>query len=569
MEYDFDVMLHRNIRQGNEFDKLIPAYSNTSINFEKSSKEILESDTFDTLKFINQWVNNYHVQMSKIAPLLEGNTKVETVKNTYSWLYNHIQYKLDTSPLKQRLFSPAAAWYYRASGIDCKSFSLLASCILTELKIPHSLRMVKQKGVRSLTDPTKWIVNPNYWSHVYVVVPDGNKTLIIDATTHDNREVQTVEKYDHKMIHQGLNGAYAQRNGLGCACQGTSIQKSGLGNPNTLGFAVANFHKYLNELERQGVSREVTDKMLSLVKYNVDRGIDPNMDEILAKATSGGQLGSVVGGLISQGTDQIKSGIANISVGGVKVTDVAAAALGDPTALLGIANGIAKKVLPSNFANLSFSAVFANGFKVSCINSAGALRPTEVKKDIEAKHKVHFSKLIAAIESAQTLQAKQTAINTFIKDVYIVIAHYKDYLLPGTNWASCSEDGITTYIKFMYKFRDAATAMIDELVSKGATVQMVTSGPVTITLEGKVYGKNNPSNSTTTYPQLDLSTIKTQSATATATGNTTNPTRIKAGTLPIKGVTVTGNVPPPKKENKGLNFLAIGSGLVLAAKLLL
>jgi hypothetical protein len=571
MEYDFDKALYRNIRTGAEYDKLIPAYSNTTINFEKSSKEILESDTFSTLKFINQWVDKYHGQMSKIAPLLKGKTTAETTNNIYSWLYNHIQYKLDTSPLKQRLFSPQAAWYYRASGIDCKSFSLLASCILTELKVPHSLRMVKQKGVRSFTDPTKWIVNPNYWSHVYVVVPDGNKTLIIDATTHDNREVQTVEKYDHKMIHQGLNGAYAQRNGLGCACQGTSLQKHGLGNPSTLGFAIANFHKYLNELERQGVSRVVTDRMLYLVRQNVENGIDPNMDEILKKATSGGQLGSIFGDAISQATGSVKSSalssISNISVGGVKATDVAAAALGDPTAALSIAKGVISKILPSNFSNLSFGAVFANGFDITCINSATALRTSEVKKDIAAKHNPHFTKLITAIQNASTLTAKQTAANLFIKDVNIVLTHYKNYLLPNTDWSRCSRDGITTYIKFMQKLKAGADEMIAELISKGATVRTVTSGPVTITLEGKVYGKNNPKNSTATYQQLDFSTIKQESSTGIKdTAPSTTQTGVTDGQH-------TGTAPqtaaPKPKDDKGVNPLVLLSVAGLALKLLL
>ena len=566
MEYDFDKALYRNIRTGAEYDKLIPAYSNTTINFETSSKQILENTTFDTLKFINQWVDKYHGQMSKIAPLLKGKNHAETAQNVYSWLYNHIQYQLDKSPLKQRLFSPAAAWHFRSSGIDCKSFSLLASCILTELKVPHNLRMVKQKGVKSFTNPNEWIVNPNYWSHVYVVIPEGKKFHIIDATTHDNREVQTVEKYDHKMIHQGLNGAYAQRNGLGCACQGTSLQKHGLGNPSTLGFAIANFHKYLNELERQGVSRVVTDRMLYLVRQNVENGIDPNMDEILKIATSGEQLGSVFGSLISSGISSAQSSaasaISNISVGGVKATDVAAAALGDPTAALSITKGIISNILPSNFTSLSFGAVFANGFDVTCINSATALRTSEVKKDIAAKHQPYFTKQIAAISNASTLIAKQTAANLFIKDVNIVLTHYKKYLLPNTDWSRCSRDGITTYIKFMQKLEAAANEMITELVSKGATVRTVTSGPVTITLEGKVYGKNNPKTSTATYKQLDLSTIRTE--TPTDIKNTVPSTAQIAGTQGQQ----TGTAPEPD-SSKGVSPLVLLSAAGLALKLLL
>jgi hypothetical protein len=278
------------------------------------------------------------------------------------------------------------------------------------------------------------------------------------------------------------------------------------------------------------------------------------MEEIFAKASQGEQLGnSFTSELLSQAT----GGISNISVGGIKLGDVAGVFTGDPTAVLSLVSGVAKKILPSNFANLSFGAVFANGFKLSCINSATVLRPTYVKADIEKYAKPHFTRRIAAIEAAQTLATKQAAINLFIKDVATIISHYKDHLLPGTNWSSCSEDGITTYIKFMYKFRDAADVVLAELVSKGATVTNATSGPVTITLEGKVYGKNNPSNSRVTYPQVDLSTIRQVAPETPAE----NPNAQNGGT------NQNGNVPP--KSDSGINPLILLSVAGLAAKLLL
>ena len=575
MEYDFDVMLHRNIRQGNEFDKLIPAYSNTSINFEKSYKEILESDTFDTLKFINQWVDKYHGQMSKIAPLLKRKTTAETTENIYSWLYNHIQYKIDTSPLKQRLFSPAAAWYYRASGIDCKSFSLLASCILTELKLPHSLRMVKQKGVRSLTDPTKWIVNPNYWSHVYVVVPDGNKTLIIDATTHNNKEAEIVTKYDHNiMIHQGLNGAYTrQKNGLGCSCQGTSTQKNGLGNPSTLGFAITNFHKYLNELERKGVSRQVTDKMLSLVRYNVERGIDPNMEEILAKATNGGQLGSVFSDTINdikgQVSTGVNNGISNISIGGVKGTDIFSAVSGDNAAMLSIGKNLINKVIPSNFMSSTFGAVFANGFDLSCWNAS--FPETWVKNNIEKDLAPHFDRLITSVKSATSVTDMYSKMNVLLKDTHVAAAMFQG-MYDKKDWASCSKKGIRLYISYFNSLKNSAVATAKQLENEVYMMYNVPMTQDTLVVNGHQLvetGHVKPYS----MVQLKLRDTNNPYINNVPTNPYNNPQNPSTGQAQVgdENGTNTGqnNTPPPIKKDDGISPVLLLTGVGIALKLLL
>lgn len=222
---DINRILHRQIKPGYQYEGLIPKYKGIQHDFDKAGN----SDTYDTLKFMVQWVEKYHSQMSRIAPKLKGSTIESTVKNIYEFLYWHFQYKLDES--LQQLYSPSAAWHFRKTGFDCKTFSILASCILTELGISHSFRKVKQPALM-----------PNDWSHVYVIVHAKNKNYVIDATSHTNTEVVYLEKYDIMLKHRGLASpfqpqyqndvAFPNFTGLACSCGGENyIDPTGLGVP--------------------------------------------------------------------------------------------------------------------------------------------------------------------------------------------------------------------------------------------------------------------------------------------------------------------------------------------------
>lgn len=214
---DINRLLYRNIKPGYQYEGLIPKYKGVQYDFDKAGN----SNTYDTLKFMQKWVEKYHYQMNRIAPKLKGSTIENTKNKIYDFLYWHFQYKLDES--LQQLYSPSAAWHFRKTGFDCKTFSILASCILTELGIPHSFRKVKQPGLMS-----------GEWSHVYVIVHDRNRELVIDATSHTNTEVVYTQKYDVMLKHRGLAAPIVINhidpfnvNGLACNCD--SYQNNGLG----------------------------------------------------------------------------------------------------------------------------------------------------------------------------------------------------------------------------------------------------------------------------------------------------------------------------------------------------
>lgn len=227
IESPIDKMLRRRIYEVSPFEGLIPPANGGTHNFENVNEY---SDTFDTLEFMAYWSELHYMQLQKVAPLLLGNTLAETVRNIYLFEYQNFQYKLDGQ--LQQLYTPARAWSNRKIGIDCKSYSVIASAILLNLGIPHAFRMVKQTGVVNPDFPNEWLLDPDAWTHVYVIVPDKNNTYhVIDATTHDNSEVSVIKKHDlfmKNLKHVGLSSPnpYGRPHGVGCGCNGLGLNLS-------------------------------------------------------------------------------------------------------------------------------------------------------------------------------------------------------------------------------------------------------------------------------------------------------------------------------------------------------
>ncbi len=193
---DVNILLYRNILPGTMYDAIIP----------KSTCKKIDAGTGFTDLSINlmvEVVQDYSWQMSKLAQLLKKSSLEKTINAIHNFEYNHYQYYADESD--QYLRSPACSWYQRKSGIDCKSYSIIASAILTELNIAHYIRKTSYD-----------IQEPNEFTHVYVVVPIDQKTYNlnngyynIDGTIEDNSEPYAVNKKDQFMSglkHYVLNG---------------------------------------------------------------------------------------------------------------------------------------------------------------------------------------------------------------------------------------------------------------------------------------------------------------------------------------------------------------------------
>lgn len=161
-----------------------------------------KGNTHTSIELMIQQVVKHYKQVSKIAPILKGKNLEITCVNIHSFLYNHFQYLADKED--QILRSPACSWQQRFKGIDCKSYSIIASCLLINLKIKHYIRKIKQPNF-----------NPAGYTHVYIVVPYNQNTgdlkqgyFTIDGTLKTTIEPTFIETKDFYMDlpHFALNG---------------------------------------------------------------------------------------------------------------------------------------------------------------------------------------------------------------------------------------------------------------------------------------------------------------------------------------------------------------------------
>jgi hypothetical protein len=183
-----EATMIRNIKPGTQFNKYFK-----SATFEDPL--LVKGDVFQTLDLMQEIVSKTLNQTEKIAQVLKGNSIVATAENVWNFLYDHVQYKLD-DPGVEQLRSPNRVWADRKTGVDCDCYSIFISSVLTNLAIPHSLRIAEYS-------------NRGSYQHVYVVVPHNNSEIIIDPVLdHFNKEKKFTKKHDKamKIQHQFLNG---------------------------------------------------------------------------------------------------------------------------------------------------------------------------------------------------------------------------------------------------------------------------------------------------------------------------------------------------------------------------
>ncbi len=178
---------YRPIKDGREYTRYFPEPND-------NDRIIIEDgDVDDTVELMMKVVWKYIDDTKKIATYLKGSSIKETSENIWNFLYNHIQYKLDKRGLEQ-LRRPARSWSDRTSGIDCDCFSIFVSSILTNLQIPHKLRIAKY--------------NQDVFQHVYVIVPFGGSYYTIDCVISEfNHEKPYTEIKDFTMKLNGINVA--------------------------------------------------------------------------------------------------------------------------------------------------------------------------------------------------------------------------------------------------------------------------------------------------------------------------------------------------------------------------
>lgn len=193
---DVNAYLQRKLKPRSVFQDLIP----------KSEGKKTFSGTGETdfsMDEIANMIELYSWQLKKVANKIKKSTLKQNVDAIKDFCYSYFQYKADESD--QFLRSPSYAWHIdRESGIDCKSYSIIAGCLLAQMGISFYIRRIKQPGFA-----------PDQWTHVYVVVPINQETenldegyYTIDGTLLENTEPLFIEKDDLQMSlkHYRLNG---------------------------------------------------------------------------------------------------------------------------------------------------------------------------------------------------------------------------------------------------------------------------------------------------------------------------------------------------------------------------
>ncbi len=132
-------------------------------------------------------------QTKDLSDALKGDDLRETCRNIWNFCYRHIRYCKDEDGLEQ-IRSPARVWHDRQRGVDCDCYTTLISTILTNLKIPHVLRITKYKQ--------------DHFQHIYPVVPtEGEDYITVDCVVDKfDKEEPFSEKQDTIMDLQYLDG---------------------------------------------------------------------------------------------------------------------------------------------------------------------------------------------------------------------------------------------------------------------------------------------------------------------------------------------------------------------------
>ena len=176
---------YRPLKDGAAYDALLPRPNG------QDTVIIEDGEVTDTVELMGKTVLKYLKDTERLAAVLKGRTVKETCYKVWSFLYHHIQYRLDEPGLEQ-LRRPARSWADRREGIDCDCFSIFCSSLLLHLGIPHRFRIAKYDG--------------GPWQHVYVVAGEGKTHWILDPVLSAfDFEKPYTDKKDFPMNLRGID----------------------------------------------------------------------------------------------------------------------------------------------------------------------------------------------------------------------------------------------------------------------------------------------------------------------------------------------------------------------------
>jgi len=499
-----NTALHRDIRKGDAFNKYFPKSSCKSVRLGTGNTKL-------AIEEMAKWVHKYSDHSKRIADEYFSKFPIAQLPaRIHDFLFNHIQYNIDV--YDQNLKSPACSWQTRSKGADCKSFSIFASTILWNLGIKHYLRRVKQPSIY-----------PDSFTHVYVVIPKDQRTgrqdggyYVIDATLRINKEVDFIQKDDIYMEPNlpiyGL-AAPSQTVGLGaalaCACQENAQAMASVG-PNyagqsaislgagqyrkILGFAVEKFNNYIAALKILSPDSKGVEQFRSLVYAKLATGHDPKLqftktgvyvdDQYVNLSDTFAKLSGVRSGKTGLALDPVTVS-AILSATQTTNPDGTTTPL-DPSKFLSSLT----KIIPTDFFNSTFGAVFANGFNLSCWNST--FTPSEVAAEVQKIHVPFFERILAKASGSTSDQELVTNFNFLLKSVDISYDMYAVKLPAGANWRSCSKEAIQIYTDIVTGAKVQTDILLENLKKNVSVTETTASVPAKYTYPASLtnYGKD-------------------------------------------------------------------------------
>jgi len=126
----------RHIKNGNEFNGLFPEVKGEF----KTIKKVANLD--DTIHLMKEVVATTLKDTIALSEMLEATTQKQTCSNIWNFCFSHLQYTKDEMG-KEQVRRPARSWQDRKQGVDCDCMSVFIGSILTNLKVPYSLRLTK------------------------------------------------------------------------------------------------------------------------------------------------------------------------------------------------------------------------------------------------------------------------------------------------------------------------------------------------------------------------------------------------------------------------------------------
>ena len=406
-------LLYRPIHEGNKYVALFLPSEGCK------PQDLGNGDTYHSINEMKDWVLDTYQQINKKEAKKHFSKAQlsDTCAAIHEFLYNHFQYKADS--LKQNLYSPSCAWENRHEGIDCKSYSIVASCILVQLGIKHYIRKIKQPGH-----------NPDAWSHVYVIVPvDQKKGLLtsgyftIDGTIATTIEPIFTTKHDIYMDlpHQGLKGA------VGATRQQLPLQ---------LETVKRNLTYFANALLKLGTPNHIVNDIYNTIITSVTNGDNPRFNIKPPHVVVGNRIFTLPKG---------RTVYVRTQEGETEAVDL---------------ESFAAEVSSSGFFDNTVMAVFGNNWDMSCWGSSN--NPTKSKAQAETDFQYALKFLENGITS-QSLNAFSLFMNAYIWQ--------RDRGSKDGNNANCTRKGNEVAFKlFDQLYKDTRAKLRENLAKEGITL---------------------------------------------------------------------------------------------------